>query len=77
MGPGKYEIVGKSQPVLIITNPIISTRTRSAGGYRSCLATTTESSACRASVTRSRPTSHCGAPGKRSPAFYIRATWLQ
>jgi hypothetical protein len=28
MGPGKYEIVGKSQPVLIMIDPMISTRTR-------------------------------------------------
>ena len=28
MGPGKYEIVGKSQSVLFMINPIISTRTR-------------------------------------------------
>jgi hypothetical protein len=29
MGSGKYEIVGKSQPVLIMINPMISPRTRS------------------------------------------------
>jgi hypothetical protein len=28
MGPGKYEIVGESQPVLMIIHPIISTRAR-------------------------------------------------
>jgi hypothetical protein len=28
MGLGKYENVGKSQPVLIMINPIIITRTR-------------------------------------------------
>jgi hypothetical protein len=28
MGPVTYEIVGKSQSLLIMTNPIISTRTR-------------------------------------------------
>ena len=28
MGPGKYETVGKSQPVLVMSNPIISIRTR-------------------------------------------------
>jgi hypothetical protein len=28
MGLGKYENVGKSQPVLMMINPIISTRTR-------------------------------------------------
>jgi hypothetical protein len=28
MGPGKFRSVGKSQPVLIMINPIISTRTR-------------------------------------------------
>jgi hypothetical protein len=29
MGPGKYESVEKSQSVLIMIDPIISTRTRS------------------------------------------------
>jgi hypothetical protein len=28
MGPGKYENVGKSQPDLIVINPILSPRTR-------------------------------------------------
>jgi hypothetical protein len=28
MGPGKYEIVGKYQSVLIMANPMISPRTR-------------------------------------------------
>jgi hypothetical protein len=28
MGPGNYENVGKSQPVLIVINPMISPRTR-------------------------------------------------
>jgi hypothetical protein len=29
-GPGKYESVGKSQPVIMMINPTISTRTRRA-----------------------------------------------
>jgi hypothetical protein len=28
MGPGKYESVGKSQPVLVMINPMISPRIR-------------------------------------------------
>jgi hypothetical protein len=35
MGPGKYENVGNSQSVLIMTNPIIFTRTRSRRGEAS------------------------------------------
>jgi hypothetical protein len=30
-GPGKYEHVGKSQPALIVINPMIFTRTRTPG----------------------------------------------
>jgi hypothetical protein len=36
MGPGKYENVGKSQPVLIMINPIILTRTRMLGAVLCC-----------------------------------------
>eukprot|EP01047_Picozoa_sp_COSAG01_P050041 COSAG01_NODE_5017_length_4524_cov_3.064836_5_plen_75_part_00 len=34
MGSGRYELVGKAQPILMVINPMISTRTRTVADTR-------------------------------------------
>eukprot|EP01047_Picozoa_sp_COSAG01_P019604 COSAG01_NODE_1095_length_11714_cov_9.062930_3_plen_230_part_00 len=53
MGPGKYEDVGKSQSVIVMINPIISTRTRILYGFSCSLSQGTPGIAPKTSGIRS------------------------